>query len=261
MVELTKETIKATSLEAVGGILVARGIGVGVDGHGHDASHGGVGSRATGKGDANQMLGLTAVILACLSSGFASTYFERVLKARPSATPPPAPSAVLSSVTTTSSSSFKNIDPSLPSPPPPPPPQNLGVPSIWIRNIQLSLFGLLFGLPIVIYDILHSLPSPPTSSISSYLPESLSPTSQILRHSFPVRGETQTGWNSLVAIIQNGLGEQGWGNGGRGTWGTLGGIIFEGFDGMTWFVVALQVTGGLLGGMSPLFLFSIGTKT
>lgn len=260
MVELTKETIKSTSLEAVVGILVARGIGVGVDGHGHDASHGGTGSRVTGKGDANQMLGLTAVILACLSSGFASTYFERVLKAKPSATLPSTPLTGLTSVTTTSSSSFKNFDPSLPSPPPPPP-QNLGVPSIWIRNIQLSLFGLLFGLPIVIYDILHSLPSPPASSISSYLPESLSPTSQILRHSFPVRGETQTGWNSLVAIIQNGLGEQGWGNAGRGTLGTLGGIIFEGFDGMTWFVVALQVTGGLLGGMFPLFLFSVGTKT
>jgi UDP-sugar transporter A1/2/3 len=63
----------------------------------------------------NHTLGLIAVIAACLSSGFATTYFERLLKlSTPGDAPPP---------------------------------------SVWIRNIQLSLFGICIGLPVVWYEV------------------------------------------------------------------------------------------------------------
>lgn len=63
----------------------------------------------------NHTLGLIAVVAACLSSGFATTYFERLLKlSTPGDTPPP---------------------------------------SVWIRNIQLSLFGICIGFPIVWYEV------------------------------------------------------------------------------------------------------------
>lgn len=72
----------------------------------------------------NQALGLLSVILACLSSGFASVYFERALKssnnlATPSIKYPPNSPLIRTST------------------------------SVWIRNIQLSFFGLLMGGVIV----------------------------------------------------------------------------------------------------------------
>ncbi|KAG0145504.1 hypothetical protein CROQUDRAFT_63820 [Cronartium quercuum f. sp. fusiforme G11] len=77
----------------------------------------------------NQLLGLVSVVLACLSSGFASVYFERVLKSTSStpATNPP-------SMKYSSASPVSKHRPST---------------SVWIRNIQLSLFGLLMGALIV----------------------------------------------------------------------------------------------------------------
>lgn len=132
----------------------------------------------------SQFLGLTAVIAACLSSGFASTYFERVLKTAPSAT----------------------HDSAAPSPPP----------SIWIRNIQLSIFGLAAGLPIVFYEMSRNW-------------------------------STGGVWSGGMIAGDN------WWEG--FSWGaTKGGVkifygeFFEGFNNLTWAVVFLQVTGGLLGG-------------
>lgn len=76
----------------------------------------------------NQLLGLISVLLACLSSGFASVYFERVLK---STTP-----------TSTSTNTYHPVNSSEPSTVIQP---RLTSTSVWIRNIQLSFFGLLMG--------------------------------------------------------------------------------------------------------------------
>lgn len=58
-------------------------------------------------------VGLVAVLLACCSSGFASCYFEKMLKARPTGQP----------------------DHDI---------------SLWVRNIQLSIFGLAFAFPLAL---------------------------------------------------------------------------------------------------------------
>lgn len=105
----------------------------------------------------NAFIGLTSVVCACLSSGFASCYFEKILKA-------PTSTAVQHK------------------------------PSIWIRNVQLSSFGLVTGLPVVLWESRDGL--------------------------------TDGGWKDGSAIQS----------------------FFEGFTGVTWLVIFLQVTGGLLGG-------------
>lgn len=106
----------------------------------------------------NQALGLFAVVCACLISGFAGCYFEKVLKA---------PGAV--------AATYK--------------------PSVWVRNVQLSMFGLTAGLPIVLWEMRTS-----------------------------------------------------WAEAGQFTAATAAWTFFDGFSGVVWLVVALQVTGGLLGG-------------
>ncbi|EGG01495.1 uncharacterized protein MELLADRAFT_45116 [Melampsora larici-populina 98AG31] len=71
----------------------------------------------------NQLLGLLSVLLACVSSGFASVYFERVLKS--------------------------TLQPRMGSG---------GATSVWIRNIQLSFFGFLMGGLIVHIEHQRSTP-------------------------------------------------------------------------------------------------------
>lgn len=107
----------------------------------------------------NAVLGLTSVVIACLSSGFASCYFEKILKA-------PHTTAVAQK------------------------------PSIWIRNVQLSTFGLATGLPVVL-------------------------------------------WESRSGFVNGGWKD-----------GSPARAFFDGFNTVTWIVILLQVTGGLLGGES-----------
>ncbi|KAI5481611.1 UDP-galactose transporter [Pseudohyphozyma bogoriensis] len=137
---------------------------------GHDSHHSRLPSSL-----GNQALGLSAVLAACLSSGFASTYLERVLK---TPTPPP---------TTSAPNSI---------------PVQAALPSLWIRNIQLSTFGLAFALPLAMYE--------------------------------------SGGWA--------GVDEGWWDSGGWGASLFLS-SFFEGFGGMAWLVVFLQVSGGLLGAL------------
>jgi UDP-sugar transporter A1/2/3 len=108
----------------------------------------------------NQLLGLVTVVLASLSSGFASTYFERCLKV----VPPPRLNTPL-----------PNPPPSSAAPSPNPLPKRQ--PSLWIRNIQLSLFGLSMAVLLMFAETHKStlllfwnglLPStPPDASASS----------------------------------------------------------------------------------------------
>ncbi|PLW05059.1 hypothetical protein PCANC_27628 [Puccinia coronata f. sp. avenae] len=92
----------------------------------------------------NQLVGLMAVVSACLSSGFASVYLERLLKStgtktsthsnspelnkKRAALHPPSPASVHKPTLATPST------------------------SIWIRNIQLSSFGLIVSILIVILE-------------------------------------------------------------------------------------------------------------
>lgn len=89
-----------------------------------------------GKGhvEMNQMLGLMAVILACLSSGFSSVFFEKQLKRAPAPLP--------SSASAGADSSNSNRDPSESNHSQQTTTRKTG---LWIRNIQLSMFSLLVG--------------------------------------------------------------------------------------------------------------------
>ncbi|KAK4056347.1 hypothetical protein OIO90_002490 [Microbotryomycetes sp. JL221] len=109
----------------------------------------------------NQFIGLVAVVCACLSSGFAGCYFEKILKAP----------------TTTAQ------------------PQR---PSVWIRNVQLSLVGIATGLPVAAWEMRRC-----------WLAES---------------------WDQALTM----------------SWFDL---FFDGFSSLTWMVILLQVTGGLLGAL------------
>ncbi|GAA5912959.1 uncharacterized protein JCM6883_006270 [Sporobolomyces salmoneus] len=152
----------------------------------------------------NQLWGLSAVVFACLSSGFASCLFERILKI-----PSTSSSSGASSPTTI-------ISPTLPSStqqPPLPDPSSIvpANPSLWVRNIQLSTFGLLGGLPFVLYDLRSSFSqSQSQQDIATYL------------------GETPaTRAFESFEILASGF--------------------FQGFSSpIVWFVIFLQVSGGLL---------------
>jgi drug/metabolite transporter (DMT)-like permease len=82
------------------------------------------------EGGMNQLLGLIAIILACLSSGFSGVYFEKVLKKK--STPPalPIPSSPSSDGDAPIAAPLQPIG------------RKTG---LWVRNIQLSLFSLLVG--------------------------------------------------------------------------------------------------------------------
>ncbi|KAH8929130.1 hypothetical protein BT69DRAFT_1211920 [Atractiella rhizophila] len=97
------------------------------------------------EGDMNQLIGLLAVILACFSSGFASVYFEKKLKTgnqEPASKATPSIAQGENNDTDPSSPPTSLTEPRRPSPPP----------SLWIRNIQLSTFGLVMGLLIVVFE-------------------------------------------------------------------------------------------------------------
>ena len=89
----------------------------------------------------NSTLGLVAVSIMCLSSGFASTYFEKILKSLSSPSLPALPFP-------NSSPSEKALQESYSRPPGLTPiilPVEEQPVSLWVRNLQLSMFGLLFS--------------------------------------------------------------------------------------------------------------------
>ncbi|KAL7004151.1 hypothetical protein EMMF5_006278 [Cystobasidiomycetes sp. EMM_F5] len=88
----------------------------------------------------NQFLGLAAVVLACLSSGFASVYFERVLKK-------PSKPVVIGAPNGLRGSPAINVTEASE-------PRKTG---LWVRNIQLSIFSLLAGSIIYIGTSVDSL--------------------------------------------------------------------------------------------------------
>lgn len=162
----------------------------------------------------NQLLGLTSVVFACLSSGFASCYFERILKITSS----PTTSSLPMSPTSSSNSLASCPSPTLPSSSQPPPPELSSLvptrPSLWIRNIQLSSFALGAVLPFVLYDLRHSLTSflHPQQEAIEYLGES---------------------WSGQIvdAVVE------------------VGRSFFQGFSRpIVWLVIVLQIIGGILSG-------------
>jgi len=162
----------------------------------------------------NQFLGLSSVVLACLSSGFASCYFERILKIPSS----PTTSTLPMSPTSSSNSLASCASPTLPSSSQPPPPELSSIvparPSLWIRNVQLSSFGLGAVLPFVLYDLRHSFVALvyPRQEAIDYLGES---------------------WSSQIVDALTGVGR----------------TFFQGFSRpVVWLVIVLQIIGGILSG-------------
>ncbi|KAM0754733.1 nucleotide-sugar transporter [Meredithblackwellia eburnea MCA 4105] len=95
----------------------------------------------------NPSIGLAAILAACISSGLAGAWFEYVLKAPPA---PPPPSAIPTSPTSPISSI--SSPPSSPSKSPRSPRLQLrqNSPSLWARNVQLSVPSLCFSFSGVI---------------------------------------------------------------------------------------------------------------
>lgn len=168
-------------------------------------------------GAPNQALGLAAVVAACMSSGFASVYFERILKvaSTPSSSSPNSSHDSSHALSSTLPSSHQPLlsdhqesqSPSLPSPDSIVP---SGKPSLWIRNIQLSMFGLVVGFPVVLWEMRGCL----GALDYEYLDQGI--------------------WSRAEYITRTALGG-----------------FFDGFDSaLPWVVVLLQLTGGLLSGSS-----------
>lgn len=164
----------------------------------------------------NQALGLAAVMAACMSSGFASTYFERILKvastpaSSPHSSPSLSPSPALSPTLPSSQQPLLSDHQAAESPTLPLPSSIVpsGKPSLWIRNIQLSLFGLVVGLPVVMWELRGCL----GTLDYEYLDQ---------------------GWWSRAEYVTR----------------TAIGGFFDGFDRpLPWIVVVLQLSGGLLSG-------------
>ncbi|KAM0749148.1 hypothetical protein T439DRAFT_327640 [Meredithblackwellia eburnea MCA 4105] len=170
----------------------------------------------------NQVLGLAAVGAACLSSGFANIYFERILKSPSSSSSSSSSHSSSKSISLSSSTSSKsshsrshsrthssngslsNLSSSTSSNSLSPV-STVPPPSIWIRNIQLSLFGLVVAFPVAFYHI---------------------------RGEWRV-GEFEEDW--LVGAHDSVV----------GFWDEF----FQGFGSIAWMVVFLQVLGGLLGAL------------
>ncbi|GAA5833644.1 hypothetical protein JCM11251_003192 [Rhodosporidiobolus azoricus] len=181
----------------------------------------------------NQMLGLAAVVAACMSSGFASVYFERILKV-PSTTSSSSSSSASSSVSNspdlsspTLPSSIHQTQPSHPHPPLPDPDSILpsGKPSLWIRNIQLSIFGLAVGLPIVLWEIRGCLGALDYGYLDASADQGAAAAA-----AFATKQVREMVWWEKAHQVARAAGEG----------------FFDGFNGITWVVIALQITGGLL---------------
>jgi UDP-sugar transporter A1/2/3 len=97
------------------------------------SSHGGGTSRVE-----DQVVGLAAILAACITSGLAGGYFEYVLK-----------SASTTAVSSTSRSDVKKVTVTTP-------------PTLWTRNLQLSIPSLSFSL----LFLLLSSPSPSTTPLA-----------------------------------------------------------------------------------------------
>lgn len=88
----------------------------------------------------NPIVGLAAILAACFSSGLAGAWFEYVLKA-PSAPAPPPSSDATTPALNSSSSAASSKSPSSPAPRLRP-----NSPSLWARNVQMSVPSLCFSL-------------------------------------------------------------------------------------------------------------------
>lgn len=86
-------------------------------------------------------LGLAAILAACISSGLAGGWFEWVLKSPSAPAPSPTPSTPSTS-TGTSSAPGTPVSASSPSTPQ----LRANSPSLWARNLQLSVPSLVFSL-------------------------------------------------------------------------------------------------------------------
>ncbi|KDE08718.1 hypothetical protein MVLG_01173 [Microbotryum lychnidis-dioicae p1A1 Lamole] len=134
--------------------------------------------------DMNHLAGVGAVLVSCFASAIAATYFELVIK-KPAVVPQIREYMMVA-------------------------PPDLKPASLWIRNIQLSLFSTLFGIAVVLVQA-----SPAHFAFHGGLSLDFKGTLDPLEH-----------WYDPFSLAAEGF--------------------FEGFNSMTWFVVALQTIGGLL---------------
>ncbi|KEI40227.1 uncharacterized protein L969DRAFT_86860 [Mixia osmundae IAM 14324] len=161
------------------------------------------GSDGTSNDGMNQLVGLIAVTLACMSSGFASTFFERCLKspalARPAQTAQATSDASMVNVTAETSS-----------------PRSSG---LWVRNVQLSIFGLAMSLVIVIFESNREALAMWTQDSSPWWWDAQNSKLSVSLQDLP---------RALAPLS-----------------GSFSSFL-DGFSPVVWFVVLLQIVGGLL---------------
>ncbi|GAA5863321.1 hypothetical protein JCM1840_007486 [Sporobolomyces johnsonii] len=132
----------------------------------------------------NHVAGVTAILVSCFSSAIAATYFELVIKRR--AVVPPVEEYMLVA------------------------PPTLKPTSLWVRNIQLSLFSSVFGLGVVVFQA-NDFHFSGMAGLSLDFKGMVDP----LEH-----------WYDPLVHAGHGF--------------------FEGFHPLAWFVIFLQTVGGLL---------------
>lgn len=97
-------------------------------------------------GGQDPKVGLVAIFAACISSGLAGAWFEWVLKAPSPPTPTSQKSCASESTVTPLTPVRTSTSSSPPTPTSPAPRLRAGSPSLWARNIQLSVPSLVFSL-------------------------------------------------------------------------------------------------------------------
>ncbi|KAI9621648.1 hypothetical protein H4Q26_015656 [Puccinia striiformis f. sp. tritici PST-130] len=174
----------------------------------------------TRRQEMNQLLGLVAVVSACISSGFASVYLERMLKSTSTTGLKPShntrsPEISTTKENTSSSHTYSPVTGGLLKTVVPP------STSIWIRNIQLSGFGLLVSISIVLLENhAKTLIQVFFDSIKTLF--TFTPT-----HYQKPFNKHQFIQSSFVSNINENS-------------------FFTGFSNLTWIVIFFQVSGGIL---------------
>ena len=205
----------------------------------------------------NQVIGLLAVLVMAMSSGFASTFFEKCLKTPSESSdkqlmdlksnddsllPRHTPSTVTSSPTHSKAEtplSVSSTEPLL---------RTLSTQStitheksgpvqvgLWIRNVQLSSFALLMGVLMFYLETNKQA----FRTVAAGLGSSWSRSDPLFGSSTILLQETNTTRDILGSVA-------------RGVWNEmrpakqLADDFFAGFRAMAWFIVGLQILGGLI---------------
>ena len=180
----------------------------------------------------NQVIGLTAVILMCLSSGFASVYFEKCLKVpertQTSQSAEEQQDQVVFDADAEETPQMGQVaNGNAPSPTPyttkrQSMPHEVAQPGLWVRNVQLSTFALFISTIMFVFETNQEAFKAIGGQIISGSLWWWDSTDGIAPEQEVGKGIT---WRPATLLLSD---------------------FFAGFNAIAWFIVFLQITGGLI---------------